>query len=62
MEVLCDAPRYDIVSEADLAIAAEKLDEVKGDGHNLGHSKLFDGLSGIQNWKPKYKGKIKLAV
>jgi hypothetical protein len=55
MEVLCDAPRYDIVSEADLAIAAEKLDEVKGDGHNLGHTELFEGLSGIQNWKPKYK-------
>jgi integrase len=47
--------RYDIVSEADLAIAAEKLDEVKGDGHNLGHTELFEGLSGIQNWKPKYK-------
>ena len=41
--------RYDIVSEADLAIAAEKLDEVKGDGHNLGHIELFEGLSGIQS-------------
>ncbi|HMD84554.1 MAG TPA: tyrosine-type recombinase/integrase [Terriglobia bacterium] len=54
--------RYDIVSEADLAIAADKLDAVKGNGHNLGHIKLFDGLSGIQNWKAKYKGKSKLVA
>ena len=54
--------RYDIVSEADLAIAADKLDADKGDGHNLGHTELFEGLSGIQNWRPKYKGKNKLAA
>ena len=45
--------RYDIVSEADLAMAADKLDAVTADGH----IELFDGLPGIQNWKPKYKGK-----
>src|ERR1019366_98762 len=40
--------RYDIVSEADLAMAADKLDAVTADGHNDGHIELFDGLSGIQ--------------
>jgi hypothetical protein len=45
--------RYDIVSEADLAMAADKPGEAKADGHNLGHPELFDGLSGIQNWKTK---------
>jgi len=54
--------RYDIVSEADLAMAADKLDEAKADGHNLGHTDLFDGLSGIQSWKTKYKGENRLAA
>lgn len=49
--------RYDTVSEADLAMAADKLDEAKADGHNIGHTELFDDLSGIQNWRRKYKGK-----
>jgi integrase len=54
--------RYDIVSEADLAMAADKLDEAKADGHNLGRTDLFDGLSGIQSWKTKYKGENRLAA
>jgi len=52
--------RCDIVSESDLAMAADKLDETVG--HNLGHTELFDGLSGIQNWKPKYKGENRLSA
>jgi len=54
--------RYDIVSEADLAMAADKLDEATGDGHNSGHTELFHGLPGFQNWKTKSKGKNKLAA
>ena len=54
--------RYDIVSEADLAMAADKLDVVTADGHNVGHIELFDGLSGIQNWMPKCKGKNIIAA
>ena len=54
--------RYDIVSEADLAMAADKLDAVTADGHNVGHIELFDGLSGIQNWMPKCKGKNIIAA
>jgi hypothetical protein len=44
-------------TEADLAIAADKLDAVKG---NVGHTELFEGLSGIQNWKPAYNGKNRI--
>lgn len=54
--------RYEIVSESDLAMAADKLDEAKADGHDLGHTELFDGVSGIQDWKTKYKGKNRLAA
>jgi integrase len=54
--------RYDIVSEADLAMAADKLDGAKDNGHNIGHTWLFDALSGIQNWKTKYKGKNRLSA
>jgi integrase len=52
--------RYDIVSEADLATAADKLDAVTANGHDIGHIELFDGLKGIQNWKTKYKGKNRI--
>jgi integrase len=54
--------RYDIVSEADLAMAADKLDAVTADGHNVGHIELFYGLSGIKNWMPKCKGKNIIAA
>jgi hypothetical protein len=54
--------RYDIVSEADLAMAADKLDGARDNGHNIGHTGLFDALPGIQNWKPKYKGKKMLVA
>jgi len=55
MKVAVLIPRIERVyadHHADLAAAADKLDAVKN-GHNLGHIRLFDGLSDKQNWKAK---------
>lgn len=52
--------RYDIVSEADLSDAAEKLNNCATGIHNFIHNDVFEGMVGMQGWKAKYKGKNKL--
>jgi hypothetical protein len=42
--------------------AADKLDKPKGEGHNAGYTELFNGLSGIQNWKLKYGGRNRISA